>query len=280
MRCNEADSAGSSRFRTWQRVLPNRLARGVWAALLCFAWVSAPLSAQAQSGVEEGLEELGPVEGGSGIDELEPASGGAVEIRDLPAGDAERPAPTSSGGDVVEMSPEFHLRLQELEDRVNDLKEEIFRSKSRLVLLRERILRSAIGGSQALIRHVNDMSATFALHQVIYSLDGHQIFASTDEQGDLSDRDSIEIYNGAILPGPHNISVEMVFIGSGFGVFSYVEGYRFRVRSSYAFTAEDGRVANLDVVAYEQGGVNQPIEERPDIRYELEFTDAIAPEEE
>jgi hypothetical protein len=254
----------------------------MWVVLIWLAWVAAPLSARAQSGAEDGedgLEELGPVEGDRAIDELEP-SGGAVEIRDLPAGGERPAASTSSGGEVNEMSPEYHLRLQELEDRVNDLKEEIFRSKSRLVLLRERILRSAIGGSQALIRHVNDMSATFALHQVIYSLDGHQIFASSDDGGSLSDRDAIEIYNGAILPGPHNISVEMVFIGSGFGVFSYVEGYRFRVRSSYAFTAEDGKVANLDVVAYEQGGVNQPIEERPDIRYELEFTDAIAPEEE
>ena len=70
-----------------------------------------------------------------------------------------------------------------------------------------------------------------------------------------------------------------MLVGNGFGLFSYLEGYRFRVRSSYAFTAEDGKVTNLDVIAYEQGGINQPIEERPDIRYEVELTDALVAEE-
>lgn len=173
------------------------------------------------------------------------------------------------------LSAAFALRLQELEDRINDLKEQIFRSKSRLVLLRERVLRAAIGGSQTVISHVNDMSATFEMRQVIYSLDGNAIFSLTDMDGSLSDQDSIEIYNGAILPGPHNLAVEMIFVGNGYGLFSYLEGWRFRLRSSYAFTAEDGKVAQLQVIAYEQGGVNQPIEERPDIRYELEYLDSV-----
>ena len=40
----------------------------------------------------------------------------------------------------------YELRLQELEDRVNELKEDIFRSKSRLFLLREQIMQDSIGG--------------------------------------------------------------------------------------------------------------------------------------
>ena len=119
----------------------------------------------------------------------------------------------------------------------------------------------------------------FDLVQVIYSLDGNQIYSATDDDGSLADRQQIELYNGTILPGPHNIAIEMTLVGNGYGLFSYLEGYRFRLRSSYAFTAEDGKITYLDIVAYEQGGINQPIEERPDIRYELEFADSVLPEE-
>ncbi len=69
----------------------------------------------------------------------------------------EATASTSGPVNRREISAEYVLRLQELEDRVNDLKEQIFRSKSRLVLLRERILGTRIGGSQARIMHINDI---------------------------------------------------------------------------------------------------------------------------
>ncbi|MBN1946288.1 MAG: hypothetical protein JW797_11480 [Bradymonadales bacterium] len=174
------------------------------------------------------------------------------------------------------LSPEYALRLHELEDRVNELREQIFRSKSRLVLLREQVLRTTISGSQAVITHVNDMGITFTLERVVYSLDGNQLYVAVDSRGDLADRGEIEVYGGAVLPGPHNLSVEMMFVGNGFGLFSYLEGYRFRLRSSYAFNAEDGRIVSLRVIAYEQGGINQPIEERPDIRYEIDFTDVAS----
>ena len=256
------------------------------ALLFSFAMLVAVPFAAAQDECEE-LEDLDPVEipeddVGTPADEPiqppvsdtadEPPTG---EPDDEPVRRESAFAPQTGSTE----SPEYQLRLQELEDRVNDLKEQIFRSRSRLVLLRERVLGTRIGGSQAIIKHVNDMSATFTLEQVIYSLDGNQLYSATNDDGELDDRDEMEVYNGTILPGPHNVSVEMIFVGNGYGLFSYLEGYRVRTRSSYAFTAEDGKVAELNIIAFEDGGINQPIEERASIRYELSFVDAVAVEE-
>ena len=55
--------------------------------------------------------------------------------------------------------------------------------------------------------------------------------------------------------------------GNGYGVFSYLRGYRFEVRSSHSFTAVEGKTMQLQVVAYEKGGVTTPLEERPAVRY-------------
>ena len=247
----------------------------LWATVASSTFVSA------QSGEFEELDELEPISTGEEVLDETPSAEPTSEVAPSEPASTEGPAFRQDRGSSQPSgeSPEYVLRLQELEDRVNDLKEQIFRSKSRLVLLRERVLGTRIGGSQAILSHVNDMSATFTLQQVIYSLDGNQLYSGTNDDGELDDRDRVEIYNGAILPGPHNVSVEMIFVGNGFGLFSYLEGYRVRVRSSYAFTAEDGKVAQLDIIAYEEGGVNQPIDERADIRYELEFVDAVMTEE-
>lgn len=203
----------------------------------------------------------------------------AVVPSEAPAAVSAPPAqPRSSGGastsgrDSGEVN--YELRLRELEDRLNELKEDIFRSKSRLFLLREQILQSEIGGSRAILTHVNSLSATYRVMRVVYSLDGEPIFTATYETSDLNTE--IEIYNGAILPGPHNLAVEFVLQGNEYGVFTYMEGYEIPVRSSYQFEVEEGQTVELNIVAEEEGGVNRPLEDRPDVRFELRSDDTTA----
>src|SRR6185436_12666944 len=51
---------------------------------------------------------------------------------------------------------EHAIKLRGLEERVNDLKERIFRSKARLILLRETVLNGVISGAKAVIVHRNE----------------------------------------------------------------------------------------------------------------------------
>ena len=61
---------------------------------------------------------------------------------------------------------DYAIRLRGLEERVNDLKERIFRSKARLILLRETVLNGVISGAKAQIVHRNEMGSSFTLEQV------------------------------------------------------------------------------------------------------------------
>jgi len=162
------------------------------------------------------------------------------------------------------------IRMRGLEERVNSLKEKIFRSKARLMLLRETVLNGALAGAKAKIVHRNEMGSGFVLESVSYALDGAPIFTKTDTEGDLNDVSEIELFNGSIVPGNHNLSVNMVYRGSGYGVFSYVKGYSFKIRSSYAFTAEEGKMTAVKIVGYEKGGITTDLKDRPAVRYDVE----------
>jgi len=179
--------------------------------------------------------------------------------------EAEAPsqAPSQSDDDAA-------IRMRGLEERVNSLKEKIFRSKARLMLLRETVLNGALAGAKAKIVHRNEMGNGFVLESVSYALDGAPIFTKTDTDGDLNDVSEIELFNGSIVPGNHNLSVNMVYRGSGYGVFSYVKGYSFKIRSSYAFTAEEGKVTGVKIVGYEKGGITTDLKDRPAVRYDVE----------
>lgn len=172
----------------------------------------------------------------------------------------------------------YGVKLQDLEQRINELKEQIFRSKARLSLLAETVLEGVVAGSQTRIVHENKMGNSYRLVKAVYALDGAPIFNRADEEGRLGEREAFDVYNGSIVPGEHTLTVQLEYSGHGFGVFSYLKGYRFKVSSSHTFTAPEGKAATLRVVSYEKGGPTTPLEERPAVRY-VERLDGLASSE-
>jgi hypothetical protein len=161
----------------------------------------------------------------------------------------------------------YAVRLRDLEQRIDDLKEQIRRSHTRLSLLSDTILSGGGAGSRASIRFQNELSSAFRVTRVLVVLDGAVQYNKTDQSGALAEQSEIPIFNGSVPPGDHTLQVLVNLQGNGYGVFSYLRGYRFEVRSSHSFTAVEGKTINLQAVAYEKGGVTTPLEERPAIRY-------------
>jgi hypothetical protein len=132
------------------------------------------------------------------------------------------------------------------------------------------VLHGTITGARAVLTHKNEMGGSFRLEQVQYALDGAPIYGKTDIDAPLDSKPEFEIFNGAIVPGTHQISVYLVYRGNGFGVFSYLKDYSFKIKSSYTFTAEEGNQTTVKVVGYEKGGLMTELKDRPAVRYDVE----------
>ena len=186
-------------------------------------------------------------------------------------GDATKPGDTAKGPQTADEA--FTTRVKTLEEQVVDLKEKIFRTKARLLLLQETVLGGDLSqGARAVLWHKNEMGSSFVLESVAYALDGAPIFTKVDANGDLDKKPEFEIFNGRIVPGQHQIAVRLVYRGHGYGVFSYLEGYKFKVQSSYTFNAEAGKVTTVKIVGYEKGGFTSDLKDRPAVRYDVEVT--------
>jgi hypothetical protein len=163
--------------------------------------------------------------------------------------------------------PTYSVKLRDLQQRIDELKEQIRRSHTRLSLLSDTILSAGSSGSRTTIRLENKLTAQFRMTRALVVLDGAVQYNKTDRSGALAEQKVIPIFSGSIPPGDHTVQVLINLQGHGYGVFSYLRGYRFEVRSSHSFTALEGKTTQLRILAYEKGGVTTPIEERPAIRY-------------
>ncbi len=161
----------------------------------------------------------------------------------------------------------YTVRLRDLEERVNRLKEQIFRSKARLSLLAETVLEKKIAGAKASIVFNNEMGGSFRLDKATFLMDGGPVFNKVDNNGSLSKKDKIDLFEGPITPGEHTLSVVLHYKGHGYGIFSYLKGYAFKTRSSYTFTVGEGKRIGVEIVGFEKGGATTPLEERPAVKY-------------
>lgn len=190
----------------------------------------------------------------------------AVQPAATPA-EAPPPAPAAAS-----TQGSYTVRLHDLERRVNELKEQIFRSKARLNLLKETVLHGVIAGARAKITHRNEMGSMYTPIRYVYALDGQEIYSKVDESGKLGDQKEIEVFDGSITPGNHTLSVQMVYQGNGYGVFSYLKGYKFIAKSSRTFTAPEGKQMMLKVVGFEKGN---PVTTDPKDRPSVDFRESL-----
>jgi hypothetical protein len=169
-------------------------------------------------------------------------------------------------------SPDFNRRLLTAEEEVNGLKEQVFRAKATLQLLKEIVIQGSTSGARAVLWHKNELGPAFTIQSVNYYLDGQSIYSKTVLDESLSGKSEFKLHDGPIPAGNHTIAVSMVLRGNGFGVFSYVDQYTFNVQSSYAFTAEDGKSCEVWIRVKERKGIGRSFVERPWVEYDLSCT--------
>ena len=154
------------------------------------------------------------------------------------------------------------VRMRRLEQKTQALKERAWQLKARVQMLKEQMLGGGVG-AQSLITHGNEMGASFRLVKLVYTLDGTQIFARTDDSAEnLYKTKNFDIFTGPISPGNHQLAMVATYRGHGYGVFEYLSKFTFTARNQAQFTAGEGKITKVDCSGFEKGGAATPMEKR------------------
>ena len=164
---------------------------------------------------------------------------------------AEEPAKTSKES---EDEQGYNLKLRALEEKIDSLKDKIFKSKQRLAILQETVLGGTVGGSTVTIIHKNDTGSLFRLVSAVYYFDDKPVFKKVDLPEELEEKE-LQVYDSAVVPGPHRVSVYYVFTGKGYGFFSYMKDYSVKISADHSFTLEEGDIVEVEVAAVDKGNM-------------------------
>jgi len=176
------------------------------------------------------------------------------------------------------------LKLRQLAELVEDLKNKVTATKFRLQLLKEAMTaeKETLGGAKILIKHVNKMGGAFKMVRLRYLMDG-KLVASYSDAGE-KDREvlakkEISIPVGHVSPGNVRFRVFITYQGNGYGVFKYVKEWKWEVHNTYSFNVEPGKDYTLEVQGVEKGGWTTPLDQRPHIQFQLQSKALVNKEE-
>jgi hypothetical protein len=120
---------------------------------------------------------------------------------------------------------------------------------------------AALAPAIGTVRVRNEMGKRYRLVEMTVALDGEQVGYRRAPDGTELEKD-VEAFQGPVTPGRHAVTVILVYEGRNSGLFNYMDDYKFRVQSGYAFDAAADRPASIDVVARERKGVTVPVEQK------------------
>src|SRR5689334_575999 len=164
----------------------------------------------------------------------------------------------------------YDTQLRDLQFRSEQLASDIGRSRRALGLIAMNVFEEH-GGARLRVAQENRMGPFYRLTGATYAIDGTAVYHQVDAGGALGEPDQLGIYDGAITPGEHVLTVRLEYTGQGGEVVDYLEGYRFVVTSSHHFTAADGRLLRVQVVAYERDTM-RAFTDRPWVGYRESLT--------
>ena len=108
---------------------------------------------------------------------------------------------------------------------------------------------SALGSFQ------NRVGPSFTLARVVCQIDGQTVYSGPGGK-------NLTLFQRSLAPGAHSVSVTAEYRGNTVGVFSYAQGYRFKVSSGRRFNVVSGKPVQVSITGYEKGGPTQAFDDR------------------
>jgi hypothetical protein len=157
-----------------------------------------------------------------------------------------------------------------VKENVDRMKEDVLNKKTQMLLFRQLLKSEAFESSFPVVTvvHLNEMSSRYKIFSLTYTIDEDRVYTYyMDEPGaNKALGREISVFKGPLVPGSHELVVDVVYRGNDSGVFSYINEYKIPAQIKTTFKVDKGQNATVQVVGYEKGWALTDFKDRPDLR--------------
>ncbi len=160
-----------------------------------------------------------------------------------------------------------------IKEDIDKMKEDVLNKKTQLMLFHQLLKSEAIESTFPIvtITHVNEMSSRYKIFSLTYLVDDDRVFTfySDSNTGKQNFGRETKIFKGPLVPGVHELKIDVVYQGNDTGIFSYINDYKIPTESKRSFKVDKGQNVAVQVVGYEKGWALTDFKDRPDLKVKI-----------
>jgi hypothetical protein len=176
---------------------------------------------------------------------------------------AEQPPKTARADETIQMENANGVAYQRRTAvKRSDARRRHRHSSARASATHEEIgVRAAVPGviTHTTLQFQNDAGSMFRLVDARFVMDGAEL-PTVMKAADLGK--NYVIFSGDVSSGHHAVTVQLTYQGASHGVFSYMNGYTFKVKSDEVLTIHGDRAVSFTIICKERPGFNEIVEKR------------------
>jgi hypothetical protein len=153
------------------------------------------------------------------------------------------------------------IKLENIRAQTDEVQESVRRSHLRLLALGQQAM--TVGLTKTTIDVADETTAAYKLVSARVVVDGQ---LQLDKREMTGAERQLPVFTGATSPGEHTARVDLVLQGNGYGVFSYLRGFKITLTSSHTWTTTSEPI-HVTATLYEQSDVTVPFQQRPQVRW-------------
>jgi hypothetical protein len=156
------------------------------------------------------------------------------------------------------------IKLENIRAQTDEIQDAVRRAHERLATLGTQAMTSSSGLAKTTIDVSSETSAAYKLVSARVVVDGQ---VQLDKKELTGAERQLPVFTGATAPGQHTARVDVVLQGNGYGVFSYLRGFKVTLTSSHTWNATADQPIHVTATLYELNDITVPFQQRPQVRW-------------
>ncbi len=142
----------------------------------------------------------------------------------------------------------YQNEIKEFDRIIDQINKDIKKEEKDINFLKNSLINNEISASKLVVKLLNKDSGYFKITKIKITMNGNNILTR-----ETLDKKELTLFNEAATPGLYTFNFDLYVEGAGYGIFTYMKSYKFRVNRTVKIKVHDIGKSKLKIIIYKKG---------------------------
>ena len=142
----------------------------------------------------------------------------------------------------------YRSEIKEFDKIINQINKDIKNEEKDINFLKNSLINNDISASKLVVKLLNKDDGYFKITKINITMNGNNILSK-----ETLNQKELTLFNEPSSPGLYTFNFDLYVEGAGYGIFTYMKSYKFRIRKKVEVKVHDIGKSKLKIIIYKKG---------------------------